>query len=153
MRHVILCVLAIAGIVAVAEAQTGGAADVIRNRQANYKQIAGAVRTINQQLRADQPSIDQIREAAALVADRAPRVSGWFPAGTGAEAGIPTRALPAIWANPADFRAKAVNFVVAARALDDAARGGDVAAIRPAFHDLGEACGACHHSYRAPEDH
>jgi cytochrome c556 len=151
MRHVMLSVLAIVGIVAVAEAQTGGAAGVIQSRQANYKQIAGAVRTIGNQLKADQPDIASIRQATALVADRAPRVSGWFPAGTGPEAGIRTRALPAIWANPDDFRAKAVNFVVAARALDDAARRGDLAAVRTAFPTLGRACGSCHESYRAPE--
>lgn len=153
MRQVILLVFAVAGIVATAEAQTGGAAGVIRERQANYKQIGAAVRTINQQIRADQPSIDQIRQATALVADRAARVSGWFPAGTGPEAGVPTRALPVIWQNPQDFRAKAVNFVVAARALNDAARSGDIAAVRAAFPALGAACGACHDTYRAPEQH
>jgi len=153
MRHVILCAFAIAGFVAVAEAQTGGAAGVIRDRQANYKQIGAAVRTINQQLKADAPSIDQIRQASALVADRSARVSGWFPAGTGPEAGVRTRALPVIWQNPQDFRAKAVNFVVAARALNDAAQRGDIAAVRSAFPTLGAACGACHDTYRAPEQH
>lgn len=154
MRNAILCVFAIGGIAAAAGAQapSGGAADIVHNRQANYKQIAGAVRTINQQLRADQPAIDQIRQAAALVADRSAQVSGWFPAGTGPEAGVRTRALPVIWQTPDDFRAKAVNFVVAARALNDAAQRGDLAAVRAAFPALGQACSACHHSYRAPEE-
>ena len=61
MRHVFLWALAIVGIVATASAQSGGPAGVIRDRQANYKQIAAAVRTISQQVRADQPSIEQIR--------------------------------------------------------------------------------------------
>jgi len=153
MRHLILCAFGIVGVIAMANAQSGGPAGVIRDRQANYKQIAAAVRTISQQVRADQPSIEQIRQATAIVADRAPRVSGWFPRGTGPEAGVPTRALPVIWRNPDDFHSKAVDFVVAARALNDAAQRGDIAAVRAGFPRLGAACGACHDTYRAPEQH
>jgi cytochrome c556 len=151
MRHLILSAIAVAGLVATAGAQTGGAQGMIRERQANYKQIGGAVRTISEQLRAGEPSLDAIRQAAALIADRSVRVSSWFPAGTGSEAGLPTRALPVIWSDPADFRAKAVNFVVAARNLNTAAQGGDLAAVRAAFPALGNACRDCHDTYRAPE--
>ena len=152
MRRTLLLIFALTGIVTVAQAQSGGAAGVIRERQANYKQIAGAVRTIGQQLRADQPAIGQIRRSAALIAERASQVHRWFPRGSGPEAGVPTRALPAIWANPRDFAAKANSFTSAARALDAAARRGDLPSVRAAMQTLGRTCGACHDSYRAPED-
>ena len=87
---------------------------------------------------------------AALLADRSVRVLTWFPRGTGAEAGVRTRAKPDIWSNPAGFRQAGATFVVAARALNVAARAGDVAQIRAAFTGVSHACSNCHDSFRGP---
>lgn len=61
-----------------------------------------------------------------------------------------TRALPAIWADPADFAAKAQGFAEAAAALR-AAAGQGRAALGPAVGAVGAACKACHDSYRAKD--
>ena len=55
-------------------------------------------------------------------------------------------ALPAIWQNPEDFRARLTDFQQAAADLKSAVNGGGE--IGPAFQQLGQACKACHDDYR-----
>ena len=76
----------------------------------------------------------------------------WFPHGTGHEAGVRTRALPAIWSDHEGFTRAGAALVVAARGLDAAARRGDVAAVRSACRGCARACSACHDDYRGPEE-
>ncbi|HEU4704915.1 MAG TPA: cytochrome c, partial [Sphingomicrobium sp.] len=90
---------------------------------------------------------------SATVARLAPEVSKWFPPGTGPDVGK-TRAKPEIWQKPEDFAAKTRAFQAAAQKFDATARGGDVAAIKAGFGEVGKTCKACHNPYRAPEkDH
>lgn len=154
MRQVALLGIAVFGLVGIAVAQTPARtpAQLIQNRQAGYKQIGAAFRGVQEQVRAGEPSLPTLRQHAATLARLAPQVSGWFPHGTGPEAGVRTRALPAIWANQTAFRAASVNLVVASRQLEAAAQGSDIAAIRAAFQGLGRTCGACHDQFRGPED-
>jgi len=154
MKHFILASLAIAGAVTMAAAQSRAvpAADTIRMRQANYKQMGGAVKGINDQLAADTPAISEIRRHSATLAGHARNVLTWFPRGSGAEAGVRTRAKPEIWSDPRGFRVASANLLVAARGLDAAARRGDAAAVRTALPDLRRTCAACHDSYRGPEN-
>ena len=154
MRRVILAGAAVLGLVGVAVAQTPARtpAQLVQNRQAGYKQIGAAFRGVQEQVRASEPSLPALRQHAAALARLAPQVSGWFPAGTGPEAGVRTRALPVIWSNGQAFRTASVNLVVAARQLDAAARGTDLAAIRSAAQALGRTCGGCHDQFRGPEN-
>lgn len=153
MRQFVLVSAAALGLVGVAVAQTPARtpAQVIANRQAGYKQINAAMRGVVEQVRASEPSLPVIRRQAATIARLAPQVSGWFPAGTGPEAGVPTRAKAEIWTSPQAFRNASVNLVVAARQLETAAQGSDIAAIRAAFGSLQRTCGACHDQFRGPE--
>lgn len=152
MKKLVLASAAVVAICGAAYAQrpTANAAATIQARQGNYKQIAAALHEIQVQLRADAPDVAQIRPRAALLADRSVRVLSWFPRGTGAEAGVTTRAKPDIWSNPAGFRQAGATFVVAARALNAAARTGDLAQIRAAFTGVSHACSNCHDTFRAP---
>lgn len=154
MRHILLLCLAAIGLVGVAVAQSPARspAQLIQNRQAGYKQIGAAFRGIQEQVRASEPNLATLRQHTAALARLAPQVSGWFPAGTGPEAGVRTRALPLIWANGHAFRTASVNLVVAARQLDTASRGTDLAAIRAAAQALGRTCGGCHDQFRGPEN-
>lgn len=152
MKKLVLATVAVAAICGAAYAQrpAANAAATIQARQGNYKQIAAALHEIQVQLRADAPDVAQIRPRAALLADRSVRVLSWFPRGTGPEAGVRTRAKPDIWSNPAGFRQAGATFVVAARALNAAARAGDLAQIRTAFTGVSHACSNCHDTFRAP---
>lgn len=127
-------------------------AQTIQARQANYKQMASALKGISDQLRSGNPNLAQIRPRAALLANRSTHVLAWFPHGTGPEARVRTRAKPEIWSNAAGFRHAGATFVVAARALNDAASAGDVARIRAAFPAVQRSCGACHDSFRGPQE-
>jgi cytochrome c556 len=61
-----------------------------------------------------------------------------------------TRAQPAIWENMADVGVKAAALRDATTALA-AAAGTDLAALQAAMGPVGQACGACHQTYRASE--
>ena len=62
---------------------------------------------------------------------------------------VETDAKPDIWTNPEDFHAKLDDFVNEAKALDEAARGGDEAKMKEQFHKTAETCKACHDKYKA----
>lgn len=126
-------------------------ADTIRMRQGNYKQIAAAMKGINEQLKSSSPSLPAIRAGSRTILGFAPQVLRWFPRGTGPEAGVRTRARPEIWSDHAGFRRAGARLLVAARNLDAAARSGDLAAIRAAAPQLSHACSNCHDDFRAPE--
>lgn len=154
MRQAALLGIGLFGLAGVVLAQTPARtpAQLIQNRQAGYKQIGAAFRGVQEQVRAGEPSLPVLRQHAATLARLAPQVSGWFPRGTGPETGVRTRALPVIWSNGQAFRSASVNLVVAARQLDAAARGTDLAAIRSAAQALGRTCSGCHDQFRGPEN-
>lgn len=153
MKKIILASVAVAALCGAAYAQrpAANAAATIQARQGNYKQMAAALKGISDQVRAGSPDIAQIRPRAALLADRSVHVLTWFPRGTGPEAGVRTRAKPDIWTNAGGFRQAGATFVVAARALNAAARTGDIGQVRTALRDVIRACSGCHDSFRASE--
>jgi cytochrome c556 len=150
VKHVLLCAAFIAAAATAAYAQRS-APPVIQARQANYKQMAAAMKGINDQLRGGSPDISAIRPRAALLADYGVQVLRWFPRGSGPQAGARTRARPEIWSDRAGFERAGARLLVAARAVNRAAQSGDIAAVRAAMPALARACKACHDDYRAPE--
>jgi cytochrome c556 len=70
-----------------------------------------------------------------------------FPAGT--EHGHDTKALPAVWSDRAGFQKAAVTFSDAAGKLAEIAKTGNAEAFAAQVKVVGQACGACHHDYRA----
>jgi len=150
VKQVLLAAAALAAVATAASAY-GPAASVVRTRQANYKQMAAALKGINDQLHGASPDLAAIRPRAALLANYGLQVLRWFPHGSGREAGVRTRALPEIWSDRAGFERAGARLLVAARAVNRAAQGGDVAAVRAAMPALRQACSACHDDYRAPE--
>jgi cytochrome c556 len=154
LRYVVLAAAAVLTMTAAAGAQVRPrqAAATIHARQAHYKQMAAAVKGINDQLRGSSPSLPAIRRGSAVLARFAPQVLLWFPRGTGPEAGVRTRARPEIWSDQEGFRRAGAGLLVAARNLDAVARRADIAAIRAAMAGVTRACGACHDDFRAPEE-
>ena len=59
-----------------------------------------------------------------------------------------SRALPAIWAEPAKFKEAQDRFQGAVAKLVAASKG-DEAAAKAAIGEVGKACGACHENFRA----
>src|SRR6266571_3302468 len=62
---------------------------------------------------------------------------------------VKTAALPAIWSEPAKFKAAQDNLQSAVQALVKVSRGGgDEATVKAAIGTVGKACGACHQDFR-----
>ncbi|NML08269.1 cytochrome c [Sphingomonas sp. G-3-2-10] len=125
-----------------------GAAAAENPREAKFKAIAKANKAITEELKKDAPSVDTIRTNATTLAGLSSQVPSWFPTGTGPESGIDTEAKPAIWEQPAEFSTAAGNFDTAVKALNAAATGGDIAAIRTAAAAVGPTCKGCHDKFR-----
>lgn len=124
------------------------AAEIIAARQAGFKKLGGAFKTMSDQLRSGAPDVSILQTAAASVPEITSGIETWFPAGSGPEAGVKTDALPAIWEKPEEFAEKVGNFKAAAAALAAAGQTGDVTAITAAFRTTGGTCKACHDTFR-----
>lgn len=146
-KFVLACALAAATLLpamalpGLAQAQP----DPIAERKAGLKRMAGHMEAIK--------AILDGGGNAAPVAERAADMAGFFrglpalfPPGSGQG---DTKATAAIWSDRAGFEAAAANAAAAATRLQQAATGGDAAAINTAFRETGAACGTCHRGYRA----
>jgi cytochrome c556 len=125
---------------------------VMHERHEGMEQIGKSTKVIRRSLESASPDVAEIQKAAATIADLASKSNGWFPAGTGPEAGK-TGAKPEIWQNQADFSAKDRDFAKAGQAFNSAASSGNVDAIKSSFADLGKTCKACHDKYRSDMHH
>ncbi|MEO5971936.1 MAG: cytochrome c [Sphingomicrobium sp.] len=124
----------------------------MHDRHENMEDIKKAVTAASKTLKSSTPDLAVVRSSAHLIAGLAPKVSTWFPAGTGPDVGK-TGAKPEIWQKPEDFSAKTKDLQQAATAFDAAAKGGDLNAISARFGELGKSCKACHDTYRKDMHH
>ena len=90
---------------------------------------------------------DEAVRSAEIVAVLAPYPHGFFGEGTD-KGGGETKARPEIWQKRADFDGKMDKMVGETKKLPQAART-DLAALKTAVGDAGNACKACHDDYRA----
>lgn len=130
----------------------GDAAKIMHERHEGMETIGKNAKAIHRELGGPSPDLSLVRKGAAQIAFLSKKASGWFPEGTGPEAGK-TGAKPEIWHNGQDFGAKLHNFQVAAAAFDAATARGEIGAIRGRFTDLGGTCKACHDKYRLEMHH
>ena len=121
---------------------------LMHDRHEGMENIGDAFKVLGREMKASSPNLATVRSSAATIAGLAPKVSAWFPTGTGPDIGK-TRAKPEIWRKPEDFAAKTRAFQAAAQKFDATAKAGDVTAIKAGFGELGKTCKACHDPYRA----
>lgn len=145
----IAAVLAVSAVTAAAA--TPEVIRAIAARQANYKEIGGAFKTINDEVRTGAPDMATVRPLARDLATRAARMVNYFPRGSGPESGIETRAMARIWAEQTRFNGIQQRMVTAARALNTATTAGNLRQMREASATLGETCRSCHDRYREEE--
>ncbi len=132
---------ALAGTAALAQ---GG--DVIAERRAGFKRMGEHM----QAMKAVVDNKGDARPLTATIDDMIAwyrSVPGRFPPGS--DRGD-TRALPAIWAEKANFDTVANNMVNQLQVLRTAAASGDAGAFATAYGQTGQTCGTCHRPYRAP---
>ncbi len=119
-------------------------AEVIAERKDGFKGMEQNMEAIQRILQARQPVAGAVAPARAI-AGHAPRIKTLFPPGS--DRGD-TRALPTIWSDRAGFERVAEAFETQARALLAAAEGGDARTLGTSLEATGQACLACHRSYR-----
>ena len=123
---------------------------IMKARHDHYEEMGDAMKGLGRELKAGSPDVAAIRRHAALIHRYGPQILGWFPEGSGPEAGR-TRAKAEIWSDAATFRSAAQRMEQAAAAFDAAARTGDLDRIRGAMPALKDSCSNCHDKFRAPE--
>ena len=127
-------------------------ADTIKARQDAMKSWGGNLKTINEQLKSATPDVAAIKTAVAGVSANAKDVASWFPAGSGPETGVKTRAKAEIWSQAADFKTAADNFVAGTAKFSGVVAGGNVETIKTDLKAFTDGCGGCHMKFRAPEE-
>jgi cytochrome c556 len=146
-----LSLLAAAGALA-APLSKQAALRIMHDRHEGMEAVGKTNKVLRRELSAGAPNLRSVRSAARTMASLAGKSSKWFPLGTGPEMGK-TGAKPEIWQKPEDFAAKQRDFQAAAKALDRAARAGDLTQIKTGYAALGKTCKACHDSYRNEMHH
>lgn len=63
-----------------------------------------------------------------------------------------SEALPNVWSDRAGFEAAAAKMSAAAATLAALGKAGDTAGFATQYGELGKTCGACHTTYRKPEE-
>ena len=149
---VLLIGAVISGAMGSAMAQQKSPTDVIKARQELMKGFGADFKIINDQLKTDAPDKAAISAAIKRIADNGKDVGSRFPAGTGAEAGIKTRAKPEIWAQAADFKTASDTLASASAKYLQVVSTGNMDSIKAEAKSLGDACGGCHKKYRVPEE-
>ncbi len=148
----ILAVAAIASVVAGGALAQSAVEGAIKARKAHMQLQAFNVGPLFAMAKGEMDYDAAQASAAAgnLAALTSMNIGRYFPEGSAQGQADGTRALPAIWENGEDVMAKMAALNEAATALN-AAAGTDLAALQGAIGPVGEACGACHKAYRAPE--
>lgn len=120
--------------------------DLIETRQAGQDLLAGDFAGIRAVV-ASKGDVKTMEGPAKAMARWMRGFPDMFPKGT--EQGHNTKALPAIWSNPAGFKKDADAMSDAADKLAQANKAGDVQEAAKQIKAVGETCGACHRAFRA----
>src|SRR5438270_3086329 len=128
------------------------AAAIMHERHEGMESMGNDLKTLHRVLDSDDPNMATARSAAADIAKKSKAASGWFPAGTGPEAGK-TGAKPDIWQNPQDFAAKLADFQKVAQQFYATALAGDANGSKANADNLAGTCKACHDKYRMEMKH
>ena len=122
--------------------------DAVGVRVYAYRETGAAFKTINDQLKSGTPIKIMLRTSARTISNTARDQYNWFPAGSGAETGLKTKAKAAIWSDPAGFKAAQDRLAQEADLMSKVVETGDAAATQTQAKALGQACAACHQKYR-----
>jgi cytochrome c556 len=123
----------------------------IEARQHNLKDLGGAFKAVNNQLKTPTPQLEEIKLATQEIAAHSQEIANWFPAGTGPDAGVKTAARADIWTDAATFKADAEAFAAIAAKLNATAQAGDFPALGEDAKATGAACKKCHDAFKTED--
>lgn len=130
-------------------AQSFAAPAVIAERKEGLKSMGAAMKALSAELKNESPNAAAMAASAAKLVATAEKIPGWFPVGSGPEAGVETDALPYIWKAKDKFDQTSNKLIIDTKALAAATLGSDVAAIKKQLLVVKDTCSSCHESYRA----
>jgi len=137
-------------MLAVAAPSKDRALQIMHDRHEAMEKLGDSMKTLHRALDASPADLNAVRAQTALMAKAAAQIPGMFPVGTGPDVGK-TRAKPEIWTQQANFIGKSKEFLAATRAIDAAARAGDLNKVMALHERVDQACKACHDPFRAPK--
>jgi cytochrome c556 len=142
MVRTVLAVAAIAMGVTALAAQS----DPIAARRAVMKEVGAQTKTGGGMAKGEIP-YDQTKAQAifATYVDASAKMPNLFPENS--KTGGDTAALPAIWTNMGDVKAKFEKFGADAKAAQSSVK--DLDSFKAAFGGVTKNCGGCHENYRA----
>ena len=143
-----LAVLVVGASVASESSDTSMRA-AIEARQAGFKKMGAAMKSIAAELKTEAPDLAKMTGAAQAIALGAKDQPAWFPAGSGPESGVETDALAHIWKDGAKFAALTHQLSAESGNFTTALASKDLAAVRTQFKALADVCSTCHKSFRA----
>jgi cytochrome c556 len=119
----------------------------VTKRKALFKQFTGALEPLGLMARERKPYDAAAFKAGTLELQRLSTLP-WvhFTADSNYP---PTRAKPAVWAQPAEFKQAQADYATALAGLAAAAETGTLDAGRPAVEAVQKACKACHDTFRS----
>jgi cytochrome c556 len=126
-------------------------ADVVHTRISGLRELGAAFKNVNDGLRGDVQTV-LIQQSAREIRNASRAQYGWFPAGSGPQAGIKTAAKPEIWARAPQFKAAQDAFARQAEVFERTAAGGNAEAMRVEARKLGGTCKGCHETFRVPKE-
>lgn len=134
--------------VGVAPVLAAGGADVVRTRIQAYRELGASFKNVNDELRSAKPQAMVLQLSARQIRNVANQQYSFFPAGSGPQAGLKTKARADIWAKGPAFKAAQDAFTRQANAFYQAAQAGDAAKARVTAKALGATCAGCHKQFR-----
>jgi cytochrome c556 len=140
-REFLLAAVLALGAAGAAQAQEF---NIIETRQAGQDLLSGDFSGIRAVVAA-KGDVTKLEDPAKAMVRWMKQFPSTFPAGS--DKG-PTKALPAVWSDPAGFHKAADNFIAAAEKLMQLAKSGDAEAVAAQVKEVGDACSACHRTYR-----
>lgn len=124
-------------------------AQIVHARQDHFHALGKATKSLREQIGRANPDWPVIAADTTQIEHLAAALPTWFPAGSGQGHGIKTKARAKIWAQPQAFAAAAKALSSRAQDLAQAVAGRDPRTVRLRARALGQACGSCHHRFRA----
>ena len=122
-------------------------AAVIEQRQEGFKTMGKSIKAIRNAMKSGATNTDDVKQAALAIQSQAGKIAEWFPAGSGAESGVATDALPYIWKNTEKFDRITQELIAASAELVSVTAAGED--VNGAFRATAKTCKGCHQSYRA----
>jgi cytochrome c556 len=120
----------------------------VKDRQTNFKAMGAIMKMIDEQGKSDDPDQKKVAEGANRLVTLGGQIPTWFPAGSGADAGLKTNAKPEIWSDNATFLQREDEYMVEAKKLAAVAASGSMAEVTAQYYTTGVACANCHKPFR-----